>query len=99
VRSFLNWVERAGLAGWVLCSWLGLLFRWEEKASVLPRSTQGRQAYFCGNVLAPAVSLAVIAFDCLAAYAPASLEDSGQLGGAWAHDCAVGDEEVAEDQD
>jgi hypothetical protein len=41
----------------------------------------------------------VIAFDCLAAYAPASLEDSGQLGGAWAHDCAVGDEEVAEDQD
>jgi hypothetical protein len=24
---------------------------------------------------------------------------SGQLGSAWAHDCAVGDEEVAEDQD
>ena len=51
-----------------------------------------RQAYLCGNVLAPAVSLA----DPLLESACAC---SGQRGGAWAHDCAVWDEEVAEDQD
>jgi hypothetical protein len=50
-------------------------------------------AYFCGNVLAPAVSLAGPLLGSACAF------ESGQLGGAWAHDCAVGDEEVAEDQD